>query len=164
MAARLAAACALTLCLMAPAGAAAQEQEGLAPGEQAFLVLSSSTTTSGGVITVGYVLLGEREKRLEQEIRVLQVVGLLDDYLEANEAAVQMALALGAGDELDELVALLGHEGALTQEQRLELRARRAELRALVARQDPRPLADAFGVYAIFARVLWDHHVAEVTR
>jgi hypothetical protein len=161
---RLAALCAASAALALPSAAAAQQQEGLSGGEQAFLVLSSSSTTSAGVTTVGYIFLGEREKALERDITILRQIVMVDDYIKANPAAVQMAFTLGAGDELDELVALLGHEDELTLEQRLELRARRDVLLSSAQGRDPRPLADAFRIYAVFADVLWDRQVVEVTR
>ena len=161
---RLAALCAVSASLALPSVAAAQQQEGLSGGEQAFLVLSSSSTTSAGVTTVGYIFLGAREEALERDITIMRQIVMVDDYIKANPAAVQMAFALSAGDELDELVALLGHENELTQEQRLELRARRDVLLSSAQARDPRPLADAFRIYAVFAEVLWDRQVVEVTR
>ncbi len=161
---RLVASCVVLLSLASASVASAQEQEGLAPGEQVFLFLCGTSTTSAAATSVGYFFLGQREKALEQDITILRQIVMVDEYIKANPAAVQMAFSLSAGDELNELVALLGHEHELTLEQRLELRARRGVLLSSAQGRDPRPLADAFRIYAVFADVLWDRQVVEVTR
>lgn len=151
----LAAAALLLLCL-SPGVAAAQDDEGLTGRDIALGVSINLCVTGPLVTTTGSNLaVKKRERQLRDEIELFQQLTHMDKFLRENEPAIRQALAIGAGDALEDLLYIMSAE-PVSHAQRQELRRRRHELtRALDAPEDPAaPLARSVLVRALLAEVI----------
>lgn len=111
----------------APQPASAQDS-GLDTGEVMFLTSCTSALPILGLSTTAGVYIKRREEWLREEIRDLKRVAVLDSYIDENEVGVRMALAMGAGEELEEMALIAGIE-QLDEDAR---RALRAQQRAIL--------------------------------
>jgi hypothetical protein len=103
-----------------------------------------STTTVGliPVTTTYFVLMWQfegRKQELQERVKRLESIVLIEDYLDVHEDDVRLAFTLGAGDALDDLTALM-HLGP-DQVVLSSARARRPVWREILALTDRRERA-----------------------
>lgn len=143
----------LAVALSLPGAASAQEQDAAARGQQLSLISSGTSTTSVSITGLGLFMVNQREGELRKKIQIMKAISKLDRYLERNRASVRMALAIGAGDELQEIAQILGHPDPLNREQRSALRrGRKAVLGALAI---PASEGRARRVFALLSTAIW---------
>lgn len=153
--ARLAGA-ALLLFFLCPSVAAAQDDEGLSGSDIAIGVSINLCVTGPLVTTTGSnFAVKKRERQLRDEIQLFKQLTHMDKFLRENEPAIRQALALGAGDALEDLLYIISAE-PVSHAQRMELRRRRHELtRVLDAPEDPAaPMARTSALRAMLAEVI----------
>ncbi len=85
--------------------------------DQAAETLLSTTTVALIPVTTSYFVLmwqfDSRKQELRDSVKRLESIVMIEDYLDAHEEDVRFAFTIGAGEPLDDLVALMGrrHEG-----------------------------------------------------
>lgn len=93
-----------SISVMLPDTAYAQERED-------FSILVPLTSTSMSPTTTSIMLARVRQKkkieRLEEEIETYRKYVLIDEYIQTNESELEAALALGAGDALQDFAEIL---------------------------------------------------------
>lgn len=104
-------------------------------------------TVSSSVFTLGGATFANlKEDMLYQEMDELEKLALLDIYLEEFDDDVRDALALGVGDELEDLTAFSGHLRELSADERSRLRAGRELIEAALVVEGPHELSRARAV------------------
>ncbi len=127
------------LCSSAGAASAQTQQEDQAAAEG---LLSTTTIALIPVTTTYFVLMQQfegRKQELQDRVKRLESIVLIEDYLDAHEDDVRLAFTLGAGEPLDDLMALMrlgSDRAALTS-----TRARRPVWREILALTDRRDRA-----------------------
>lgn len=158
---------ALVVVLASPGTALAQQSEPESSGGVGITVVSLLGVT--GISFVGSTQANLREKKLRRKKDELESLVLIDHYLNHNEDEVRFAVALGAGEGLDDLALIMGCFDGLTLEQRKAVRAQRGPIEvALSLDEDPEggSLRRARALYDILSRIVFPSNEAraEVTR
>lgn len=130
--------------------ASAQDNQALGP-----LILSSSSTTSSPSTTtysVGMYGAAERERQLKKNIKRLEGITRLQRHLEHNERQVQLALSLGGGDALKELVTVISPGAKLTKTGAKKMRRQHKTIRVIWRQKST--MARATALYDLLYPVL----------
>ena len=151
----------LCMVLTSTSAWAQSNNEGLDGGEIAFLTSCTSALPFLGISTTAGIYIRKRKAWLRDEIKRLETISLLDTYIEENEPGVSMALALGAGGELDEIALIMGVEDRFDVTARRELRARRA---VIMGESSEEGVSRGARLYVSILDIIGETSVAEVMR
>lgn len=101
------------------------EDDGPDTGRVLFISSSSTSLPLLAISTTAGIYIKRRKAWLREDIKRLETISLLDSFVEDNEPAVRMAVALGGGPELDQIAVIMDVEGLMDAEAKRRLRAQR---------------------------------------
>ena len=116
----------------------------------------TSTTFGGASLAIKW-----RESDLEDEIKHLKTIVMIQQFLDHNERQVEMGLALGAGKGLRDLTALIDDNVTFTPSLGRHLRKNRRVLRAILQQKSTLDRAEKF--YRAFYGVMMQQPKQPVT-
>lgn len=111
---------------------AQQQQEELTVGNKAFLIISSASMPSTTTFSVASGQIDKRTEELKEEIKRLETLTFLRRYIDNNEREVQLAITIGGGEALKDLVAIIDRRKILTPEFAKKIRKNRLSFMRII--------------------------------